>query len=78
MFGNTGSGAPPATAIRHNPGSTGWLSWMMLRLSRDQSNASTLRPNVSWVGSPDSCSCSSFCRKTLPPRAYGFMRTNAR
>ena len=30
------------------------------------------------VGSPDSCRCSSFCRKTLPPRPCGFKRTNAR
>ena len=69
MFGNTSSGAPPATAIRHNPGSTGPASWMTLRLSCVQSNAFTARSNVSWVGSPTTCNCSSFCRKTLPPRA---------
>ena len=42
---------------------------MMLRLSPVQSNVGTLRPFVSCVGSPDTCSCSSFCRKTLPPPA---------
>ena len=39
---------------------------MTLRLSRVQSNALTVRSNVSWVGSPTTCNCSSFCRKTLP------------